>query len=81
MSKKKNRNNDTSDNTQSTDVEVTKDLKKPEKPDSLVEDDHTLDEKIDDAILRGDWSEVTRLRYGTVSNGKPKKAGDPVSPT
>ncbi|MDD5547241.1 MAG: hypothetical protein PHO67_08830 [Candidatus Omnitrophica bacterium] len=55
--------------------EVTKDLKKPDEPDDETQ------AKIDDAISRGDWAEVTRLRYGDQPNpNKPVKAGDPVLP-
>lgn len=62
------------------DTEVTKDLKKPTDDletdsDDIVTD---LESQIDDAISRGDWAEVTRLRYG--NQPRPEKAGDPMFP-
>lgn len=62
------------------DTEVTKDLKKPQDTSETDSDDtgSDLEAQIDDAISRGDWAEVTRLRFG--NQPKPQKAGDPIFP-
>lgn len=81
MSKKPNRKPIVTANKQpAADSEVTKDLKKPqETSDSGSCDVATdLESQIDDAISRGDWAEVTRLRYGNQPH--PEKAGDPMLP-
>lgn len=62
------------------DSEVTKDLKKPQETSDSGSCDVAadLESQIDDAISRGDWAEVTRLRYE--NQPRPKKAGDPMLP-